>query len=126
MVPSEKIKILRLPGWTAEAEAGLGESLRDDRDILKAEVDAGRADIFFVSPDTWMLTRLDPVTGKAPELVVCCFRGSRAKEITRLIVERAKARGLSGVRFHTNRKGIPRMVREFGFEFVEAVYQVKF
>lgn len=59
------------------------------------------------------------------ELVICCAIGSELKPALDAMIPKAKAAGITSVRFHTQRKGLARMLKDYGPTFYEYVYKVE-
>ena len=108
--------------WSEAAIQGLGETLGNDGDILENQVRTGIAELWCINGTSWMITRVETLPKRKPELVVCCFKGRDLKPISDAIVQAAKTQGLGSIRFHTQRKGLHRLLRHLNFEFVETVY----
>ncbi len=108
--------------WSWEAVAGLGETMRDCEDLLRAQVERGIAELWRVGGHSWMITRTEYFPTRKPELVVCCYKGRGLKAATQIILDTAKKQGFSSVRFHTQRKGLNRLIQEADFQLMETVY----
>jgi len=109
--------------WSDDAEQGLGETLRNDTELLRQQVDSGTAELWRVNDHSWMITRVEPVPGRKPELVVCCYKGRDLNTVTQHIMQAAIKNGFGSIRYHTRRKGLNRLVQDLGFEFMETIYQ---
>lgn len=59
------------------------------------------------------------------ELVVCCAIGENLKPVLDAMIPKAKAAGIKSVRFHTQRKGLARLLSDYGPTFYEYVYKVE-
>jgi hypothetical protein len=115
------MKIERLQHWSQEAEEGLCYALAGDRDIIAAQVNAGRLECFRLwDGAAYMVTRV-----QGGVLTVCCYQGERAKEACEWVFERARLLGLERVRFHTSRPALARLLSGFGFEHREHVFEAK-
>ena len=115
------IKIARR-AWCEEAEQGLGETLKDCGDLLREQVEQGVAELWQVEDHSWMITRTEKLLGRKPELVLCCYKGRDVKNVTRVIFQAAKEQGFGSIRYHTSRKGLNRLVKDLGFEYLETIY----
>ena len=115
------MNIERIKQWTAEAERGLNQTLRDDTEALKQQVNSGIAELWRINGDSWMISRVEQYADKN-ELVVCCFQGKDLLTIGTEIIGAAKEQGLHSIRFHTQRKGLNRLLKPFGFRYLETVY----
>ena len=117
------MNIVKLERWSEAAEQGLGETLRDDTELLKQQVNNGIAELWRIEQHSWMITRVDALPGRAPELVVCCYKGKHLNTVGELIVAQATQQRFGSIRFHTNRKGLNRLLSQFDFDYLETVYQ---
>ena len=59
------------------------------------------------------------------ELVVCCAIGENLKTVLDAMIPKARAAGIKSVRFHTQRKGLARLLSDYGPTFYEYVYKVE-
>ncbi len=109
--------------WSDEAEQGLGETLRDDMELLRDQVEQGTAELWRVDNHSWMITRIEPIPGRKPEMVVCCYKGRDLNKVTQHLMQAALRQGFGSIRYHTRRKGLNRLVSDLGFEFMETIYQ---
>ena len=75
------MNIKRVKNWTEEAEQCLGETLRDDADLLKQQVNSGIAELWNIDNESWMITRVEDLPGRKPELVVCCYKGKNLNQV---------------------------------------------
>ena len=108
--------------WSQEAVIGLGETLRDCEDLLRDQVNRGIAELWQVDDHSWMITRTEYFPNRKPELVVCCYKGEQLNAVTQLIMATAIKNGFGSIRYHTQRKGLNRLVQDLGFEFMESIY----
>ena len=108
--------------WSNEAAQGLGETLSDCEDLLREQVERGIAELWRVDDHSWMITRTEHLPNRKPELVVCCYKGREINAVTQVIMEAAKQQGFGSIRYHTNRKGLNRLVQDLGFEYMETIY----
>ena len=68
------------------------------------------------------VTRTECFPNRKPELVVCCYKGEQLNAVTKVIMETAIKNGFGSIRYHTQRKGLNRLVQDLGFEFMESIY----
>jgi hypothetical protein len=111
--------------WIDNATAGLTHSVGADLPLLKAQVNAGTAQLWEINTHkgkSWMISRLE-ITGDQKELVVCCFEGCDLTRISSLIYQSAQQQGIDSIRFHTKRKGLNRLIEHLGFTPYEVVYR---
>jgi len=111
--------------WSDEAEQGLGRTLQDDGLLLKTLVNQQQAQLWRIDSSngrSWMITRIEPVINSKPELVVCCYCGCDLPVVVERIISSAQQQGIGSIRYHTQRKGLNRLLRLFGFTERERVY----
>jgi len=108
--------------WSQEAVEGLGETLRDCEDLLRDQVNRGIAELWQIEDRSWMITRTEVFLNRKPELVVCCYKGEQLNAVTQEIMVTAIKNGFGSIRYHTQRKGLNRLVQDLGFEFMESIY----
>jgi hypothetical protein len=97
-------------GWSEQLKSGLGETLRDDEQIIRQQIDSGRAIAYCInSGQAWLVIRPD-----GTELVIMCLKGEGARQIVASVAESAKKQGFKTMRAHTQRRGLLRMFKEFG------------
>lgn len=116
------MKIVKVPHWTREAEQGLGETLRGDADLLRQQVNDGIAELWRIENHSWMITRVEDLPGRKPELVVCCYKGKDLRTVGDLILTQANRQDFGSIRFHTRRKGLNRLLHKFEFDYLETIY----
>ena len=119
------MKIIHYPHWVAEAEVGLALTLRDDRATLRDQVNQGIAQLWQVMTDqgeSWLITRVE-LLDDYKELVVCCYQGCDVKTVTPVIYRCAEEQGFDSIRYHTQRKGLNRLVKPLGFTEHEVIYR---
>ncbi len=117
------MKVKRLTHWTPEADAGLNQVMGDDRDDLCIQIENGMCQLWYLPKfDSWMITRSEPRLNQAPVLVICCYQGKGLVEVGQHIVKAAQQQDFAGIRYHTQRKGLNRLLKPFGFEKLETVY----
>lgn len=108
-----------------KATAGLTHALRDDLPLLKAQVNHRLAQLWEINSNhgkSWMISRVEQHKGQQ-ELVICCYQGCDLKRIAPIIDESAKQQGFNAIRFHTQRKGLNRLIVDLGFAPYETVYK---
>ena len=111
--------------WLDNATAGLSHALRDDLPLLKAQVNQGIAQLWEITSHqgkSWMITRVEN-NNDQQELVICCYQGCDLKQVAPIIYESAERQGFASIRFHTQRKGLNRLIVDFGFMPYETVYR---
>jgi len=111
--------------WVHNASAGMHHSLRGDLDLLKAQVNQGFSQLWEINTPkgkSWMITRVESL-GDQRELVICCYEGCDLKTVAPIIYKSAECQGFNSIRFHTQRKGLNRLVVDLGFIPYETVYK---
>ncbi len=119
------IEILFHPRWLDNATAGLSHALRGDLPLLKQQVNSGIAQLWEINSDqgkSWMISRAEK-SGDQKELVICCYEGCDLKALSHLIYNSAERQGFDSIRFHTQRKGLNRLIVDLGFTPYETVYK---
>lgn len=114
--------------WRKTATVGLGETVRDSLLPLQQQVNSGIAQLWEIDTDqgkSWMVSRVEHPEGQAPELVICCFKGCDLNTISPVIVDAAMQQGFGSIRYHTQRKGLNRLIIDLGFTPYETVYRRK-
>lgn len=111
--------------WCDHGAKGLAETLRNDEALFKAQVNQGIAQLWEINTEqgkSWLITRVEQ-TPNHKELVVCCYKGCDLKQVTQVIYECAEKQGFDSIRYHTQRKGLNRLVVDLGFMPYETVYR---
>ncbi len=119
------MRVIHYPQWVAEATTGLVQALRDDLPILREQVTSGMAQLWQVITDkgeSWLITRVEIIEDQK-ELVVCCYQGCDVNTVTPLIYQCAEQQGFDAIRYHTQRKGLNRLVADLGFTPYETIYR---
>lgn len=97
-------------GWSEQLKSGLGETLRDDEQIIKQQIDSGEALAYCInSGQAWIVLRPEDT-----ELVIMCLKGAGARQIVANVAETAKKQGFKTMRAHTQRRGLVRMFSNMG------------
>lgn len=86
---------------------------------VQADILTGRAELFRCPGETYAVLRVDD-----DELVVVAVTGRDAVPLFEVALAIAKRNGLAAVRWHTERKGLGRLLSQFGPLEVETVYRV--
>lgn len=116
------MKLYQHTTWTDEAEAGLCDSLHDDKAIIKDQIENGISQLWYIqNVDSWMVTRTE-TQGDKKVLAICCYQGQELHTIGKEIIKAATEQGFDGLRYHTRRKGLNRLLHDFDFEHQESVY----
>lgn len=118
---------MQLEAVTAE-EIGerIARAAGADLQEILVEIRQGRAEAWKVDGGmAWMVTRIERhATGR--ELVVMCLEGAGLHTLVPQIIERARGYGMTGIRAHSSRPGMGRMLARHGLGEVERVYRVVF
>ena len=94
--------------------------LQGDQWLLDA-VATGQAQAYQV--DDWQSAWV--IRADGDELVVCCVIGADLEPALMAMRPMAIAQGFKSVRFHTQRKGLARLLKAWGPTFTEYVYKVR-
>ncbi|MBX2809390.1 MAG: hypothetical protein KTR20_12245 [Cellvibrionaceae bacterium] len=119
------VEIILHSQWLHNATAGLSHALRDDLPALKQQVNSRVAQLWEITSDhgrSWMISRVE-VHNDQQELVICCYQGCDLKHIAPIIYSSAEQQGFASIRFHTQRKGLNRLIVDLGFTPYETVYR---
>lgn len=117
------MKIIQHKKWSDQAEQGLSKTLADDKEILKQLVKVGNDQLWEI-PDlnSWMITRVEHQKDQKI-LVICCYQGQAINKVGKAIVAAARAQGFTQLRYHTQRRGLNRLLKDFDFSYHETVYK---
>lgn len=119
------MRVIYYPQWVAEATTGLVQALRDDLPILREQVNSGMAQLWQIitaKGESWLITRVEVIEDQK-ELVVCCYQGCDVNTVTPVIYQCAEEQGFDSIRYHTQRKGLNRLVKTLGFSEHEVIYR---
>ncbi len=109
--------------WDDALFSLLKNSLRGDGRILKTQCENGRAQAIHISDgegiDLWSIMRREQKDGYA-ELVICCIEGKGLRKAAPVIEKWAADNGHETIRFHTQHKGLHKLLNNF--EVQEVVY----
>ena len=111
--------------WLDNATAGLSHALRGDLPLLKQQVNNRIAQLWEINSDqgkSWMISRVE-INNDQQELVICCYQGCDLKRVAPVIYDSAERQGFKSIRFHTQRKGLNRLIVDLGFLPYETVYR---
>lgn len=115
------IKALKkLPVLTPHAESklcGVGPAALWER--IKSDIERKIAQLFALPDDTYMVLRID-----RNELVCVALVGRNAIEVVETLIELAKTNQCDTVRFHTKRRGVPRLLKQFNPVQGETAYRI--
>ena len=117
--------VIQYSQWTDKATTGLQQCLRGDLPILREQVNHGIAQLWQVITDkgeSWLITRVEMIND-LKELVVCCYQGCDVNTVTPVIYRCAEQQGFDSIRYHTQRKGLNRLVKPLGFNEHEVIYR---
>ena len=117
------MKITQLYELIPSAEKGLDKTFRGAKELFRAQIKNKTAQLWQIEHDSWMITRVEKEGNEKPELVVCCFQGKNLRQVTQKIVSSAKAQGFGSIRYHTQHKGLNRLLKGYEFEPLETVYR---
>lgn len=114
------MKIERLRAWSDELARGLGETVGRDLAEIREGINLGALEAYRLwDGAAYMVTRLEGRT-----LTCCCYRGERVAEALAWVLERGPLLGFDRVIFHTRRKGLARLLRDFEPAQLETIYEI--
>lgn len=103
----------------------IGISCGDAAADIAAEVQSGRAEAWRLNSGmAYMVTRIEG-TAKGLELVVIALEGRNIRQLAPEIISQARAVGCRSIRFHTQRPGMAKIMKAFGFNEAERVYRAE-
>lgn len=97
-------------------------ALRDDAPAIKAEVNNGTAELMSWGDEFFTVTRSEK-TSRGVEMVLIAAAGKNAVKWCTQIEQVAKNAGYNSIRYHTQHKGLNRLVKSLNFQLLEKVYQ---
>ena len=100
----------------------LDAALRDDAVVIKAEVTNGTAELMSWGNEFFTVTRSEE-TSRGLEMVLIAAAGKNAVKWCTQIEQVAKQAGYQSIRYHTQHKGLNRLVKSLNFQLLETVYQ---
>ena len=107
---------------TKRAAAGLGKSLGEpiDREIIESEIRQGVSELWEINEGSaHCVTRIED-----GELVIVCFGGEGLLDVTDHILHAAQSKGLTSIRFHTDRPALARLIKKYKPRHIEHVYRI--
>ena len=107
---------------TTKAWSILTPALREDAQAIKAEVDAGLAELMCWGGEFFTVTRSEE-TSRGLEMVLIAAAGKNAVKHCTNIEKAAKRAGYTSIRYHTQHVGLNRLVKSLEFTLLERVYQ---
>lgn len=111
--------------WSAEAETGLNLTFRGHAEKVRQMVESEAAELWRINAgESWMVTRLEDV-GQGMELNVICLQGRDIHPIVDLIFGVARVNECKFVRFHTQFRGLGRMLNRHGFELEDLIFRAR-
>lgn len=105
--------------WHLKAEKSLKKSIGNDLEFIKNQVknkQAGLYSLFGKDFDLYIVIRIEEL-----EMVIMCLEGRGLKKAESFILNLAKKAGCKSIRYHSNRKGLYRMLNNF--KEVETIYR---
>lgn len=111
--------ILHMPVLTEHAEQKLSVIDAELWSRIRNDILAKRAQLFLCPGDTYLVLRIE-----GTELIIVACVGRNGDELMERCLEVAHAHGLTSIRFHTKRLGLPRLIKRFNPVELERVYRV--
>lgn len=111
--------------WCGELHLGVANCLRgNDACYFREAIRSGECEAWRINGGAaYMITRVETEAGKRV-LVVCCFEGRDLKEAAIFIRNFGRENGFDHIRFHTEHKGLHRLISEVKPVYVETVFEV--
>ncbi len=103
--------------WSDDAAHALAPVMGLDADGIQHDVESGAAELYRIDGTSYLVTRVE---GDA--LIVCCYIGEDLREAARHIVAAAKRAGLKTVQYHTETKGLARLLDDLGGRCIGRYY----
>lgn len=111
--------LLHMPELTEHAEEKLSGIDAELWSGIRNDILAKRAQLFQCPDDTYLVLRIE-----GTELVIVACVGRNSNELMQRCLEIAQGHGLLSIRFHTKRRGLPRLIKRFKPYELERVYRV--
>ena len=92
-----------------------------DRELLKNQVDTGRAQAYQVLEDGQDFG-YTIIRQEKHDFVMCCYAGVNGKDFLNVIKKLAVKNKFKRIRFHTERKGFPKYLEDTDFRIRETVW----
>jgi hypothetical protein len=106
--------------WCASAERHLLRAMQDDVELIRQSVEDGISMLWSVNQgESFLITRAEP-----PDLVVVCYEGFDALEMSKIMLKSAQMNGYRSIRFHTTSRALLRLLRPLNPEPIEYVMRV--
>jgi hypothetical protein len=110
--------------WASDIDQRLAVSAGDDLSEIRADVIAGRADLYRIAgdkTDVHMVAR-----GEGSELVIMCVEGVGMGPVGPVLIDSAKRQGFKTIRYHCKNPAVHRLYQRYGFAGVECerVYKI--
>ena len=84
------------------------------------DIERGRAQLFFVTNGSYLVLQKQQT-----ELLILAAAGLDADVLMTLCIQVARVHGLKNVIFHTSKKGLPRLLKEFKPVEIQRTYRIK-
>jgi hypothetical protein len=112
--------LLHMPEITAHAEQKLSAVDAELWPAIHADIIRGDAQLFQCPDDSYLVLRIEDT-----ELVIVACVGKGGILMMQRCLEIARCHGLLSVRFHTQRCGMVRLLKQFKPVELERVYRIK-
>ena len=100
----------------------LKPALREDEAIIREQVASGEAELSSWGNEFLTITRTEK-TSRGTEMVLVAAAGKNAVKHCIEIEKAARRAGFDSIRYHTQHKGLNRLVKCLDFSLMEKVYQ---
>ncbi len=116
------MEIEKLAELPPDIEERLTPQLGNEWPRIADDLRCGRSELFSINGgESLAITRYET---DLKELVLCAYQGKAVLDFARVMVEVAKKNGALSIRYHTRRKGMARLLAEFGAVETETIYTV--
>lgn len=108
--------------WSAESAAKLAGVLGDDPREIIEQIEAGVAELWQYGNGSYVVTRLEHEPNGKRWLVLVAGAGANLKSVVGWWCQFAEEKKLA-IRIHSERAGMLKMLKPFGFEAAETIYK---
>jgi len=109
--------------WSDVVESVLRPVLGDDVPVVRGEVERGISELFQVDDRGYLVTRIEDYDSFR-EFVIVAAVGHGTDAVLPKLIGLAQGNGIDRIRVHSNRPGMGRLLRGYGFTELHRVYQL--
>lgn len=107
--------------WSADVAKRLENALSIDADLIEQDVRKNRASLYEINyGDSYMVARIE----SEGEFVVVAFEGKNLLEVVPHVMANAQREGCKSIRFHTQRPGLVRLLKDYNPQPLEYVCRI--